>query len=165
MERYAESDYGITYRLYVSLENEGDRVMAIYGDSLHVLSIISDQPFYQNRYGAGLSTGIRKNLLEVRRELKYDSWLTIGREDNYDNNMRTLGLNLETFESQGVSIRCDDCAWYCFPVDEQTKCNHNKRIFLMQLTTKGSISGSISILGRTASGENFQWKGLTFQTE
>lgn len=164
IEEKAKTENGTTYQISVLLKNSGDRLMAVFGDSSSVLIIESSERFYQNRYGSGLSTGVRRSLLEVRDSLKYDSWLTIGREDNYDNKLKALGLNLDDFENHGGAIVCTDGAWYCLPVDEQSLCGEDKKILILQLTTKGVISGNLSLMGRTAGGENFEVRSIQFST-
>lgn len=165
IDKIFDSAAGSTYRVYAVMKNDGDQVLAVFGDSANVLIVSSTLPFYQNRYGGGLSTNIRKSMLEVRDSLKYDSWLTIGRTDNYDNNLMALGLDTKDFESKGGSVVCLDGAWYCLPTNEQSKCDSSKRVLLLQLTTKGIISGSLSVMGKTASGENFQSRALLLSSE
>ncbi len=165
VEKVYSTSAGNTYHVFAQLKNERDKVLAVFGDSSNVLQIESTKPFYQNRYGGGLSNNVRKNMLEVRDSLKYDSWLTIGRVDNYDNNLKTLGLDLKEFENNGGKIRCSDGAWYCLPIDKQSVCDENKRILLMQLTTAGEISGTISLMGRAANNENFQQTAIRFSSK
>jgi hypothetical protein len=165
IDKVDETPLGNTYRIYSVMKNEGDMVLAVFGDSANVLSVSSTKPFYQNPEGGALSTSIRKNKLEVSDSLKYDSWLTIGRTDNYENNLMILGLDTKEFESTGGSIICKDGAWYCLPIDAQSKCDSAKRVLLMQLTTKGKISGNLSVMGKNASGENFQSRGHQFMSQ
>lgn len=164
VEKVYSTSAGNTYHVFAQLKNEGDKVLAVFGDSSNVLKIESTKPFYQNRYGGSLSSNVRKNMLEIRDSLKYDSWLTIGRTDNYDNNLKTLGLSLTEFENKGGKIVCSDGAWYCLPIDKQSVSDEKKRIVLMQLTTHGEINGVISIMGKTVGGDNFQEKSIHFKS-
>lgn len=165
IDKVYESAVGTTYRIYAVMKNKGDKVLVVFGDSTNVLSVSSTKPFYQRPEGGALSTNIRKNKLEVSDSLRYDSWLTIGRADNYENNLMILGLDTKEFESMGGSIVCKDGAWYCLPIDAQSKCDDSKRVLLIQLTTKGKISGNLSVMGKNASGENFQSRGLQFMSQ
>jgi len=164
IDKVATSSLGTTFHVYAELKNEGDKVLAVYGDSANVLMIHSSKPFYQNRFGGGLSTNIRKNMLEVRDSLKYDSWLTIGSTNNYNNNLKTLGLSVTKFEENGGDIVCKDGAWYCLPIDKQGVADETKRVLLMQLTTHGDINGTISIMGKTFAGVNFQVPAISFKS-
>lgn len=158
------TEAGITYRVYAQMKNVGDQVLAVFGDSAHVLKISSTKPFFQNRYGGSLSIHVKRNMLEVRDSLKYDSWLTIGATDNYENNLKVLGLELTAFEKSGSEIVSKDGAWYCLPIDKQSVCAEDKRILILQLTTQGEISGNLSIMGRSVAKENFQLYNLSFQS-
>ncbi|HEY8403526.1 MAG TPA: hypothetical protein VIK71_02845 [Flavobacteriales bacterium] len=164
LERVDSSSYGITYRVYAAVKSAGDQILVVFGDQLHELRIESTAPFFQSTVGGALATQVRKNQLEIVEELRYDSWLTIGYENNYENRTKTLGLELTTFEQQGAKIEAHDGAWYCLPTDQQTVADDTKQILLMQLTTKGHISGTLSLMGRTVSGENFEVRGISFSS-
>jgi hypothetical protein len=164
VEKVDSSTYGVTYRVYAELNSSGDQIMVVFGDKNNALRIESTQPFFQSKSGGGLSTQVRKYIQESDTDVRYDSWLTIARENNYENQTKSLGLQLMSFEKEGGSIIVNDGAWYCLPTDKQTICNDSKRILLMQLTTHGRISGTISILGRTAKGENFELRGIGFSS-
>jgi hypothetical protein len=156
------SVYGVTYRVYAEVKSAGDQIMVVFGDNENPLRITSTEPFFQSEAGGALSTQVRKNQLETAPDLTYDSWLTIGREDNYNNQTKSLGLRLTAFEEKGESIEVNDGAWYCLPTDKQSFADDSKKILLMQLTTKGEVSGTLSLFGRSAGGENFELRSIQF---
>lgn len=155
---------GKTFRVYLEMTSKNDQIMMIYGDRENPLSISATRPFFQALTGGALSRDVNRNLTATTDSLKYDSWLTIGAEDNYENNLSQLNLNLTGFEREGNAVETNDGAWFCVPTDKQTRCKEDKRILIMQLTTEGEISGLINIMGRTASGANFQEKGIRFSS-
>lgn len=152
---------GKTYRIYLELTNRNDQIFMIYGDKENPLEVTSTKPFFQSGYGGAMARDVNRKMAASNDSLKYDSWITIGSPDNYDNNLSQLNLQLQDFEEKGGAIKTNDGAWFCVPTDKQVFCKEDKRLLIMQLTTKGEITATLNIMGRTASGENFQEKGLS----
>jgi hypothetical protein len=94
--------------------------------------------------------------------VRFDSWVTIGSEDNYDNYVNNFLLNFDDFENNGGAIKTSDGAWFCTPDHRQVFCGPDKKILIAQLTTEGKITGKFSVQGRTAGGENFQQFDVSF---
>ena len=151
-----------TYRVYAVMENEGDMIMAVYGQDTIPLSITTDGEFFQHHRGGAFSKDVHRydlrELTEVHPLLAYDSWLTIGYEDHYENGVGGLGLDLRDFEEStnvADSIYTTDGAWYVMPenslkqVNQQAVAGPSKRILLMQLTTNGNLKGFINVQGST----------------
>lgn len=144
---------GKTYRVYAVFETEGDIIDAIYAKQDAPILIQSTKPFYQHPKGGGTSVEIQRSEISIYPELKYDSWVTIGMEDNYLNKMNTISVSLDSFEKQGGAIELRSGAWFAFPGAteggaRQTISGPSKRILLMQLTTEGSVTGVINLHGR-----------------
>ena len=155
---------GKTWRIYAEMTNPGDQLFVVFGDSLHKIEIKSNRPFYQSKAGGALSKDSNRKEASEDPKLKHDSWITIGAEDNYNNNMNTLNLDLSLFESQGGAIDSDkEGAWFCIPTDKQAYCGEDKRILLMQLTTEGSITGKLSLMGKSKDGASYTKYDQTFQ--
>ena len=159
-----------TYRVYAVMKNEGDMIMAVFGQEEYPLYVITDGQFFQHSRGAALTDKINRHLLtemeDVHPLLKYDSWVTIGYEDHYHNNIQSWTLNLEDFENTtnvADSIYVTDGAWWVGAGDPksdksewlsdefniQGKAGPSKRILLMQLTTNGNIEGLVNVQGFT----------------
>jgi len=154
---------GRTYRIYAELTNVSDQVFVVYGDSAHKLEIKSTKPFFQAKTGGALSKDANRKAITESDSLKYDSWVTIGATDNYDNNMNILSMDFDDFEKKGGAINCKkEGAWFCIPTDKQAFCKEDKRILLMQLTTAGVVTGQFSIMGKTAKGDQYQNRDVTF---
>ncbi len=155
---------GSTWRIYAEMTNVGDQLFVVFGDSLHKIEIKSTKPFYQSAAGGATSKDSNRKVASEDPKLKFDSWITIGAEDNYDNNINTLNLDLSSFESRGATISSGkEGAWFCIPTDKQAYCGENKRILLMQLTTEGQISGKLSLMGKSKDGESYTKYDQTFE--
>jgi hypothetical protein len=155
---------GKTWRIYAEMTNAGDQLFVVFGDSVHKIEIKSTKPFFQSKAGGALSKDCNRKEAVENEQLKCDSWITIGAEDNYDNNMNTLNLDLSLFESQGAAIDSGkEGAWFCIPTDKQAYCGDDKRILLMQLTTEGRINGKLSLMGKSKDGVSYTKYDQTFE--
>jgi hypothetical protein len=155
---------GKTWRVYAEMTNVGDQLFVVFGDSTHRIEIKSSKAFYQSKAGGALSKDCNRKVAGEDPTLKYDSWITIGAEDNYNNNMNTLNLDLSLFESRGGAIDSGkEGAWFCIPTDKQAYAGEDKRILLMQLTTEGQISGKLSLMGKSKDGESYTKYDQTFE--
>jgi hypothetical protein len=155
---------GKTWRIYAELTNAGDQVFVVFGDTAHHLNIESTKPFFQSQAGGPLSKDSNRKVATEDFKLKYDSWVTIGVEDNYNNSMNTLNMDFTAFEEKGGAIDSGkEGAWFCLPTDKQGACGDDKRVLIMQLTTEGKINGVLSIMGKTKDGVSYTKHDLTFQ--
>ncbi|MFY7706897.1 MAG: hypothetical protein ACOVQ5_02380 [Flavobacteriales bacterium] len=154
---------GRTYRIYIVLANDSDQVHMIYGEPAHPMEIKSTKPFFQSPLGGTTSKQIGRKLAKERPEVRYDSFITIGAEDNYDNNTETL-LNTEQFD-KGGAISTTDGAWYCLPGSKLGYAGADKRVLVAQFTTEGDISGTFNVMGRDKAGAVFQQHTVTFDTK
>ena len=163
---------GDTYRVYAVMENEGDILDAIYGEKSAPMKITSTKPFFQHLKGGALSADIQRYDTTTDPTLLYDSWVTIGAEDNYMNAVSGFIMDFESFNAGG-ELATNDGAWFVTPDKRQAAAPPSKRILLMQLTTAGEVEGVLNVHGRTrpvtdADGnvvggqEVIQSEGLTF---
>ena len=141
---------GDTYRVYAVMENEGDILDAVYGEASAPLKVSSTMPFYQHPKGGALSADIQRYDTTLDETLLYDSWVTIGAEDNYMNAVSGFIMEdaLALFD-QGNELVTNDGAWFVTPDKRQAAAGPSKRILLMQLTTSGDVEGLINLHGRT----------------
>lgn len=147
---------GKTWRIYAEMTNTGDQVFVVFGDTAHHLKIESTKPFFQSQAGGPLSKDSNRKVASEDFKLKYDSWVTIGVEDNYNNSMNTLNMDFTAFEEKGAAIDSGkEGAWFCLPTDKQGACGDDKRVLLMQLTTEGRINGKLSLMGKTKDGVSY----------
>ena len=141
---------GDTYRVYAVMENEGDILDAVYGEASAPLKVSSTKPFFQHPKGGALSADIQRYDTTFDETLLYDSWVTIGAEDNYMNAVSGFIMEdaLALFD-QGNELVTNDGAWFVTPDKRQAAAGPSKRILLMQLTTSGDVEGLINLHGRT----------------
>jgi hypothetical protein len=165
---------GNTYRVYAVMENEGDILDAVYGEASAPMRITASKGFYQHPKGGALSADIQRYDTMTDESLLYDSWVTIGAEDNYMNAVSGFIMEeaLSAFD-QGGELSTNDGAWFVTPDKRQAAAGPSKRILLMQLTTQGEVNGLINLHGRTKAvtdsdgnavggQEVIQSEGLTF---
>ena len=165
---------GDTYRVYAVMENEGDILDAVYGEASAPLRISASKPFFQHPKGGALSADIQRYDTTQDETLLYDSWVTIGAEDNYMNAVSGFIMEdaLALFD-KGETLATNDGAWFVTPDKRQAAAGPSKRILLMQLTSTGDINGLINLHGRTkavtdsegnpvGAPEVIQSEGLTF---
>lgn len=155
---------GRTYRVYAELLNETTDLRTVYGDALHPLKISSTKPFYQNSYGGAMANGVNAQLAREKAELRFDSWVTIGRENNLENALNNFQVKFEAFE-QGGAIETNDGAWFCTPDHAQTWGKENKLILIGQFTTEGQVTGTVNLMGKYRQPEGdvvWQETGVTF---
>ena len=139
-----------TMRLYADFTSSTDQLTAVFADAQSSLYIRSENGLYQNPFGGPTSVSINPALYDVFPSLKYDSWVTIGSEDQVDNAMLVTGIDWTEFENGG-DIQFDNGAWFATKDDGQTVAGSDLRVLIGQFTTYGSdsqIYGSINLLGQ-----------------
>ncbi|MDZ4824371.1 MAG: hypothetical protein SH856_13010 [Flavobacteriales bacterium] len=153
---------GKTYRVYVELMNDKNDLRTVYGDTLHPMIIESTKPFYQNPYGGAMANEVNNILAQEKTELRYDSWVTIGRENNLDNAINNFQVKFENFE-KGGKIETYDGAWFCTPDHKQTWAkDNNMQILIGQFTSEGKVTGIINLMGKDNEGAVWQETNVKF---
>lgn len=142
---------GRTYRVFAVMQSEGDVIDAIFGEAGKPLRISCSSPFYQHPKGGGLASEVQRFDIQNDATLSYDSWVTIGLEDNYMNSLTAFPPNTDFFTSfeRGGELATDNGAWFVLPDKRQAFAPADKRILIGQFTTTGKVSGLINIHGRT----------------
>lgn len=139
---------GRTYRVYAQMEAEGDVIDAVFGDGEDYLEVSSTAPFFQHERGGNSANELQRSDVQSVAGLKYDSWVTIGYEDNYMNALTAFLMDFSEFE-QGGQLYTDNGAWFVTPDMRQAAAGPDGKLLLMQLTTEGEVSGRINLHGRT----------------
>ena len=146
-----------TARIYANFSDANDQLNAVYGDADNPMLVTSSGGFYQNAFGGNTSGAINPALYAAFPSLVYDSWATIGLEDNVGNAMGDIGIDWSDFEAGG-SIATDNGTWFTTPADAQSLAGAGMRVMIAQLTTMGHdsvISGHVSLQGKTAAGDTW----------
>jgi hypothetical protein len=139
---------GKTFRIYAVMQSEGDVIDAVFGEEGKPLTISSTAPFYQHPKGSGLASEVQRFDIQNDAALAYDSWVTIGLEDNYMNSLTGFLIYLTEFEA-GNALTTSNGAWFVTPDKRQALAPEDKRILLGQFTTSGVVTGVLNIHGRT----------------
>jgi hypothetical protein len=139
---------GKTFRIYAVMQSEGDVIDAVFGEDGKPLTISSTAPFYQHPKGSGLASEVQRFDIQNDAALAYDSWVTIGLEDNYMNSLTGFLIDLTEFEA-GNALTTSNGAWFVTPDKRQALAPEDKRILLGQFTTSGVVNGDLNIHGRT----------------
>ena len=141
---------GDTYRVYAVMQNEGDILDAVYGEASAPLKVTSTAPSIATPKVVHCPPTSSVTTPFKMKTLLYDSWVTIGAEDNYMNSVSGFIMEdaLVVFD-EGGTLETNDGAWFVTPDKRQAAAGPSKRILLMQLTTAGEVNGLINLHGRT----------------
>ena len=139
---------GRTYRVFAQMEAEGDVIDAIFGDGEDYLEVSSTAPFFQHDRGGNSANELQRSDVQSVEGLKFDSWVTIGFDDNYMNALTAFLMDFSEFE-KGGRLYTDNGAWFVTPDMRQAAAGPDGRLLIMQLTTEGEVSGRINLHGRT----------------
>ncbi len=157
-----------TYRVWAELSDPTEQLVAVYGFDSVPLTINTTTAFYQNALGGPLASSINPAVLPVDPDLAYDSWLTIGGEDNTAD-VSTIGLDFAAFEGSGGSIVANDVnggSVFIYPdLEPAAFPDADGHVLIAQLTTDGEVSLTVNLQTRLADGSNPQvlQQSLTFQ--
>ena len=140
---------GDTYRVYAVMENEGDILDAVYGEASAALKVSSTKPFYQHPKGGALSADIQRYDTTLDETLLYDSWVTIGAEDNYMNAVSASSWKTPLrCSDQGNELATNDGAWFV-TLTSARQLRAFEAHFVDATHLTGEISGLINLHGRT----------------
>lgn len=166
VEENSTGDGFDTYRVYANFMDPAAQLVAVYGLQDTALSITTTGSFYQDPLGGPLATASNPLLYPTFPDLAYDSWVTIGSDDN-SGSVDFIGVDFVPFEAGGDLIVDDNVGgtWYILPDLEPTAFpDASGRVLVGQFTTDGIVDLTINIQYRAADGSNKQVVGqsLTF---
>ena len=145
-----------THRLYLYTPNDDDFLSACFGDdSINlVVSSTSTPSWFQHEIPTtAFATDINPLLYDPYPNLVFDSWLSIGAEDNTANiSLLSIGIGdeLAAFEQGGDMVINSSFggAWFATNSENQNPeaiSGPDRRVLVAQLTTSGEISGQLGI--------------------
>ena len=155
-----------TYRVYANFMDPDAQLVAVYGLQDTALSITSTGTFYQDALGGPLATSIIPLLFSTFPDLEYDSWVTIGADDN-TGSVDFIGADFVPFEAGGDIIIDDNVGgtWYILPDLEPTAFpDADGQVLIGQFTTDGIVDLTVNLQYRASDGTNKQavQQSLTF---
>jgi hypothetical protein len=156
---------GTTYRLFAVLQSRQHSIHAVFADDSHPLKVLTSSKFFQHKHGGGLSSDVKKSKFIKYPALKYDSWVTIGAENNIEDNVTGYAIkNMSEFES-GWNLSFYDAAWFVLPDDVNAFPKEGNKVLIMQITTDGVFSGILNFQGKDHLGETWRSYGLEFSSD
>ena len=93
---------GNTYRIYAELPSSQHSLHAIFADGEHMLNVTSTGSFYQNQLGGASTIDINEAVMGIDETLAFDSWVTVGAENNSNNNLWNIGIDFSSFNNGGA---------------------------------------------------------------
>jgi len=153
----------ITHRIYANFDDPNDQLVAVYGLNTAPLNFSTTGSFYQNGNGGPLSTNINPLFYGFDPALEYDSWFTIGYDDQIANQLLSIGINWAAFNAGGNLVINDPIggSWFITPGFSPQAFPVGGRVLIAQLTTDGDIDVNINIQWRDPGQNTFQPEGLT----
>jgi len=154
----------VTWRIYASFANPTDQLVSVFGDAESPLELSSTTSFHQEALGGATAQSINPLLFQDFPTLEYDSWLTIGSEDNSGTPTQTVGLSTGDFELGGdlLSDPLNGGSWFIPPNSEATAYPDSEgKVLVAQVTTSGTVTFNGNILYRTADGVSPVVRDLT----
>ncbi|MDA0728988.1 MAG: hypothetical protein O3B70_04355 [Bacteroidetes bacterium] len=146
-----------TYRLYLYTLNADDFLSSCSGDDQNqwILTSTASPAWYQSAAATtAFATDINPAFFPTFPELIYDSWLTIGAEDNTAAvdiiSVADPSYNAFTAFENGENVVVDTPvgnAWFVLntPSNVEAVAGEDLRILVAQLTTAGEIAGQIQV--------------------
>ena len=173
IELHTTSEYGTTYRLYATFDDPGDWVQAVYGltgaEGNIPMSILAEgtASIYQtaNEFDLNPNYGhfVSPSLFAAVPDLVYDSWLTIGVEDE-NGSAGPLGAGMSealvTF-NQGIGFADCGGAWFVASPSgsaPEWQAGDDLKVLLAQITMTDDAGGNT---GHFSTQLNVQWRTAT----
>ena len=149
-----------TFRVYANFDNPNDQLTAVFAQAGHPLSISSSSGFYQNPAGGAFANQINPLLIGLDPTLAFDSWLTIGGEDQAVN-LLTVGTTApaNSFEAGGAFAvnNALGASWFVLPdLEPAAFPDAEGRVLIAQLTTAGVVDLNVNLQYRAQNGTNPQ---------
>ena len=149
-----------TYRLYVTLPDEGDRMSAVFGNDENGLLVeVPSGAFNSTLNTSWNASGINPAFLPAFPELASDTYATIGLDGPAsasglegtadpsvveDPNQPITPFFLEDGATTLESNTITGASWYILNTASNGLADENGRVLLMQITTEGGISGQLN---------------------
>ena len=146
-----------TYRLYVYTQNADDFVVSCSGDDENPLYLTStsEPAWFQHELATtALATDVNPAFFASFPEFAYDSWLTIGAEDNTASadviDLADPDYDAFAIFEAGQNVAVETTvgnAWFVLPIPTNVEAiaGEDLRVLVAQFTTSGDISGQIQV--------------------
>lgn len=155
---------GNTYRVWAELASTEQSLHIVWGEETHPLIIESTAPFFQHAYAGHTPASISPALLALDPTVAFDSWVTVGYENNEGNDLWELGVDFSSFNTGG-EILANNGAWFLIPSDEKCSPSPGNLVLIAQFTTTGRVTGTMNLQGWNEPHQAWQVMGATFNTD
>ena len=151
---------GTVYRIYVDMQDATDRMSAVYGNNGDILSLSAPDGVYNTTYNASWSaSGIVSAFLPMFPEMADDTYATIGLEGPASESGIPNSVDPSLVEDSSQPITpffevdgettllantLTGASYYILNTSDNGLPDVNLRVLIMQVTTTGTISGTIS---------------------
>lgn len=146
-----EIDNPVCYRVYANVPDNYE-LQFIYGLLDTPIDITATGGFYQDPLGGGSTLLVNPDVYPVAPALPFDSWLTIGDEDNLGNEMEVLpdGIIFDAWEAGSSQLLIDGPFGGGIYITTagatpQNTPDENGRILIGQFTFSGDLDGILSL--------------------
>lgn len=146
-----ELDNPSCYRVYASFPDNYE-LQFIYGLLDTPIDITASGGFYQDPLGGGSTLIINPDVYPVQPTLPFDSWLTIGDEDNVGNEMEVLpdGIIFDAWEAGSNQLLIDGPFGGGVYITTESAIEQNTpdetgRVLIGQFTFSGELNGMLSL--------------------
>ena len=170
-EEYATSEFGTTYRVYVTFDSPDDELIAIYGTVGEAqnapLSFLTTSSFYNTPLGANYGQDINLAFIAVFPEIEFDSWFTIGSENSTGSGgVSSVGLDsyLSDFNNgDGFTVNTfTGASWFVIPGSSaDAVAGDDNKVLVAQLTSTGIVSVVLNVQYDDVNGNTSAENGLT----
>lgn len=170
-EVYGTSEFGTTYRVYVTFDNVDDELVAIYGTvgavEVAPLTIETTTSFFNSALGANFGENINPLFFPAFPEVEFDSWFTIGTENsNGSGGVSSVGMEPYLAEfNAGSGFTVDTftgASWFVIPgASADAVSGDDMRVLVAQLTTDGVVTVVLNVQYDDVGGNTSNIIGLT----
>ena len=154
------TDVGTTYRFYVQMEDDSDRMSAVFGTDSMNLKILAPSGVFNSPYNLGWNAaGINPAFLTVFPELVDDSYATIGLTGPASSSGMANAADpalvedpvqpispffVEQNQTTLLSSTLIGASWYVLNTAANGLPDENGRVLVMQVTTAGPLYGTLN---------------------
>ena len=156
----------VTVRVYAEFDNSLDQLTTLFGNSTFPMQVLCDGMFYQDPAGASLTTGINPVLYPFFAGLPFDSWFTIGLEDQVGNVLSSSGMNFGSFSSGGDFIASGPSEGQIIcPAGSAQNFPTAGKVLIGQFTVNGDLDLLLNFRWRNPANALFEETGLVLHIE
>jgi len=145
-------------RLFVELEDAGDRVDSVFGSADNELVIGTTAAFNQIAQGGNSSLQINTSLFAVYNSLEFDTFVTIGLYNSTGDALLVQAVDFSNFDTE---VSTSNGTWTVTPDDPQGEAVGGRVLigqFSFAAGTGGEASmyGNVNVQGKNADGSTWQ---------